>query len=205
MADNTTTIQSFLNVFATPIAAGNVTTAINTVTALFSPDGTGTPLTPSVGIGASTQDPQGPAFRGNAGITALFTELLSSFPGLTFVPYPTSTPVFCVAQYDPNTIIIQAQLITGSHVARWFPPDAPAKRRYYSKPLSDLVPAGQNEAGQNENLHKSTVPICAVFTFDPANTIATNQHTILNLGMYLDRWKFATDLWVHGHHPFPHP
>ena len=33
MADNTTTIQSFLNVFLTPI--GNPTTAINTVMALF--------------------------------------------------------------------------------------------------------------------------------------------------------------------------
>ena len=34
MADNTTTIQSFLNVFLYPI--GNPTTAINTVMALFS-------------------------------------------------------------------------------------------------------------------------------------------------------------------------
>lgn len=208
MADNTTTIQSFLSVFAAPIALGNVTNSIKTVLALFSPDAAGPPATPSVGIGANTQDPLGLAFRGSAAITALFAELLSSFPQLTFLPYNPSTnpatPVFCVAQGNPNMIIIQAQLITGPHVAQWFPPDAPPKRRYYSKPISDIVPAGQNEAGQNENPHQSTVPICAVFTFDPTNPITTNQYKILNLGMYLDRWKFAADLWVHGHHPFPH-
>jgi hypothetical protein len=196
---NIFTIQAFLNVFSAPIAASNVATAISTVTGLFSPDLPGPPVTPSVGIGANTQDPLGSAFRGNTQITALFTELLSSFPQLTFMPYPTpASPLFCVAQTDPNTIVVPAQLITGPHMARWFPPDAPPKRRFYSKPLSDLVPA----TAASGNYQTSTVPVCAVFTFD---TIAANQFKIFNLALYLDRWKMAQDLWIHGHYPFPHP
>jgi hypothetical protein len=103
MPDNTTTIQSFLNVFAAPIAAGNVTAAINTVMALFSPDA-GNPVTsPTVGIGGNTQaTPVTPLnqlqmFTGGTAIRALFTELLSSFPSLTFTAYPDpNNPVFCV-------------------------------------------------------------------------------------------------------------
>jgi hypothetical protein len=195
---NTDTIQSFLNVFAQPIAVP--ATAITTVVGLFSPNVGTPPTSPSVGIGGNNQA-LGPSFTGHTDITALFSELLSSFPHLVFTAYPIppANAVFCIAQNDPNTIIIQAQLNTGLHVARWFPPDdpVPAKRRYYSKPLSDLVPAKQPA-----NQQQSTVPVCAVFTFD---TIVTNRGKILNLALYLDRWRFATDLWVHGPHPFPHP
>jgi hypothetical protein len=200
MVDNTTTIQDFLNIFAAPTAAGGVTNAIASVMALFSPDEPGPPVTPSVGIGASTQDPLGPAFRGNAPITALFTELFLSFPHFTFTAWPIpGNPAFCIAVHDPYTIIIQAQLSTGTHEQQWFPPTAPGKRRYYSKPLSDLIPA-------SANYQSSTVPVCAAFTFDTQNAIVINQqYPILNLALYLDRWKFAQDLWVHGHYPFPHP
>ena len=165
MPDNTDTIKAFLNVFAAPIAAP--ATAIATVMGLFSPDAAGPPPTPSVGIGGNTQDPEGPAFRGRTAITALFAELLSSFPNLVFTAWPApATPVFCIAQADPNTMIIQAQLNTDVHTKRWFPPNAPDGRRYYSKPLSDIVPDG---------IEHSTVPVCAVFTFDPQNPIAANQ------------------------------
>jgi hypothetical protein len=200
MVDNTTTIQAFLNIFAAPIAPANAATAVTGVLALFSPDA-GNPVTsPTVGIGGNTQS-LGPSFTGNAAITALFTELLSSFPSLTFMAFPApANPAFCVAQGNTNLIVIQAQLQTGPHMAQWFPPNAGAKRSYYSKPLSDLVPAGQNE-----NAKKSIVPVCAAFTFDPANPIAPNQYKILNLAFYLDRWQFAADLWMHGHYPFPHP
>lgn len=196
MVDNTTTIQSFLNVFATPIA--NVATAITTVMALFSPDVGKPPTSPSVGIGGNNQG-LGPSFTGNTAITALFTELLSSFPQLVFTAYPTpNSPAFCIAQNNSNLIMIQAQLVTGPHMAQWFPPDAGPQRRYYSKPLSDLVPTPKQP-------NQSTVPVSAVFTFDPTNAIAANQYTILNLALYLDRWQFAADLWVHGHYPFPYP
>lgn len=158
---------------------------------LFSPQA-GPPITPTVGIGSNIQT--GPFFRGTNDITALFTQLLSSFPNLVFTAWPNpAAPLFCVAQTDPNTIVLPAQLNTGSHVQRWFPPGG----RYYSKPLSDLVPAA---AAGNQN--SSIVPVCAVFTFD---SIAANQYMILNLALYLDRWQFAADLWVHGHYPFPHP
>jgi hypothetical protein len=191
MPDNTTTIQSFLNVFATPIASGNVTTAITNVMALFSPN------SPSVGIGGNLQG-LGPVFTGTGQITALFTELLSSFPGLTFTAQP-NPPVFCFAPPNLNLIMIQAQLFTGDHVKQWFPPYAGPQRRYYSKPLSDIVPT------PNQPNH-SYVPVCAVFTFDPQNPIVANQqYTILNLALYLDRWQFAADLWAPGHYPFPYP
>ena len=198
MPDNTDTIKAFLNVFAAPIAAP--ATAIATVMGLFSPDMGAPPTTPSVGIGGNNQA-LGPSFQGRTAITALFTELLSSFPNLVFTAWPTpANPVFCIAQADPNTIIIQAQLNTDVHTKRWFPPNAPDGRRFYSKPLSDIVPAQQAA-----NQQKATVPVCAVFTFDPQNPIAANQFKILNLALYLDRWKFAEDLWVQGHYPFPHP
>jgi hypothetical protein len=198
--DNTPTIQSFLNVFFTTV--GNPTTAVNNVMALFSPDVGNPPTSPTVGIGGNTQnDPHGialgPMFTGNAQITALFTELLTSFPNLTFTAYPNPTgAVFCVAQNNPSLVMIQAQLSTGNHVKQWFPPNAPAKRRYYSKPLSDIVPSNQS----------SYVPVCAVFTFDTANPITANtQYPILNLALYLDRWQFAADLWTPGRYPFPYP
>jgi hypothetical protein len=94
--------------------------------------------------------------------------------------------------------MIQAQLFTNNHVKQWFPPYGGAQRRFYSKPLSDIVPAPHQP-------NQSYVPVCAVFTFDPNNAIAPNQHTILNLALYLDRWQFAADLWVAGRYPFPYP
>jgi hypothetical protein len=198
MADNTTTIQSFLNVFLTPV--GNPTTAINNVMALFSPDSN--PVTsPTVGIGGNTQtdphgSPLGPVFTGRAAITALFTELLRSFPNLTFTAYPNAqSAVFFVAQNQTSPMMIQAQLFTGNHAKQWFPPYAGAQRRYYSKPLSDIVPAG----------NQSYVPVCAVFTFDTQNAITAGQYPILNLALYLDRWQFAADLWAPGRYPFPYP
>lgn len=202
MADNTTTIQSFLNVFLTPV--GNSTTAINTVMQLFSPD-VGNPATsPTVGIGGNTQnDPHGnalgPVFTGRTAIKALFTELLTSFPNLTFTAYPNpQSAVICVGPTGSNLMMIQAQLFTDNHVKQWFPPHAGAQRRYYSKPLSDIVPA-PNQSNQ------SYVPVCAVFTFDTQNAITTNQYPIFNLALYLDRWQFAADLWVPGRYPFPYP
>jgi hypothetical protein len=189
---NIGTIQQFLNVFAVAPAGPN---PVTTVMGLFSPDA-GPPPTPSVGIGGNNQA-LGPVFRGQGQITALFTELLLSFPNLTFLPWPQpNNPVFCIAQNDPNTIMIQAQLQTGDHTQQWFPPNAPAARRFYSKPLSDLVPRQVNPL-------QSTVPVCAVFTFDI--NPGPNQFKILNLALYLDRWKFAEDLWVPGRFPFPHP
>jgi hypothetical protein len=165
---------------------------------LFSPDVGAPPTSPSVGIGGNTQG-LGPVFTGNTAITALFTELLSSFPSLTFTAYPTpGSPVFCVAQNNTNLIMIQAQLFTGDHVKQWFPPYAGAARRYYSKPLSDIVPAPAQP-------NHSYVPVCAVFTFDPLNPIVAPQYKILNLALYLDRWQFAADLWVPGRYPFPYP
>jgi hypothetical protein len=195
MPDNTNTIQSFLSLFLTPV--GNPTNAVNTVLTLFSPDS----ASPTVGIGGNIQNdphgnPLGPVFTGSAQIKALFTELLSSFPNLTFTAYPNpQSPVICVAQNATSPMTIQAQLNTGNHVKQWFPPYAGAQRRYYSKPLSDIVPAS----------NQSYVPVSAVFTFDTANPITTNQYPILNLALYLDRWQFAADLWAPGRYPFPYP
>ena len=149
---------------------------------VFCPD---TPTPPSVGI-AIGADPMGPQFRGVAAVTKLFKQLTTSFPNLVY--WPSSGTPYCYSD-DQLTTTIQTTLKTGPHTKPWFAFGDPA----YSKPLSDIEPRSQ----------KSIVPTCSVFTFD-------SNHKILRLGIYMDRWQMAVDLWPgtptkSGIRPFPHP
>lgn len=197
---NTDTIDSFFNVFGLnpppPAPALPHWRDVNwMMTNLFSANAGGpppAPITPGVGIGGGIQNSMGPQFQGTAAVTTLFNKLIDSFPKLVFAAWPGPAPLYCSSLPDGNTITVQATLSTGTHAKQWFPPTHPA----YSKPLSDIVPS-QHDA------RNSSVPVCAVFTFD--TTLGNPPNRILNLAFYLDRWQMAVDLWPHGRFPFPHP
>lgn len=146
------------------------------------------PSRPVVGI-AGAASGLGPQFLGRQKVTDLFTQLTRSFPDLS---YAVIAP-HCYSD-NQNTIIVQAVLNTGRHAAQWFPGGHYA----YSKPLSDIDPAGKI----------SQVPTCAVFNFEPA---ATGDNKIVRLGIYMDRWQMSVDLWQgtpqpkYAGRPFPHP
>jgi hypothetical protein len=129
---------------------------------------------PSAGI-ANNAGPTGPWFTGVGPVTALFEQLCgpgnAAFPQLSY----TTVPPFCS---NGNTVIVQATLNTGPHTGSWFRKTSP----YYSRPLSDIVAYGAS----------TTVNTCAVFTFDSSNLIQT-------LGIYMDRWQMALDLWDQVH------
>jgi hypothetical protein len=122
-----------------------------------------------------------------------------SFPHVALTPSVidplTNKPVYCSSpDKNKNTIIVETTLDTGLHVSPWF---AKTDTDFYSKPLSDIEP------DQNQS---STRPACAVFVFDPGTD------KIFRLGIYMDRWQMAVDLWPHakkdpksGIRPFPTP
>jgi hypothetical protein len=145
----------------------------------------GAPITrPVVGI-ASTAGGAGPQFAGvgpGQPINILFQQLITSFPNL----HATVLPPRCYSD-DQNTITLQMTLVTGAQSGRWFQPPSP----YYSKPLSDIFAAGQS----------SSTPTCTVFTFNP---VATGDNKATRLGIYMDRYQMALDLWDHIH-VWPHP
>jgi hypothetical protein len=183
---NDPTVADFLKVF-TPGSGQykNIGWLMNNV---FCAQNGKSPTRPVVGI-AGAAGGLGPQFLGTQKVTDLFTQLATSFPDLKYSP----TPPHCYSD-DQNTIIIQAVLHTGKHAAPWF-----AGSHYaYSKPLSDIEPAGKS----------SQVPTCAVFIFDPK---ATGDNKIVRLGIYMDRWQMSVDLWPGTPHPkyagrpFPHP
>jgi hypothetical protein len=156
---------------------------LDAVLQLFSPDTPPKPkppTSPTLGI-ASNAGPTGPQFPGHDNILKVFTQLVLSFPHLVFAPSVidplTNKAIYCSSS-DSNTIMVEASLDTGKHTNPWF---SKTDVDFYSKPLSDIEPDGNQ---------KSTVPACAVFVFDPAN-----QGKILRLGIYMDRWQMAVDLW----------
>jgi len=158
---------------------------------VFSPDaGTQPPTTPWVGI-ANGAGSLGPQFNGVTAVTALFNQLIATFPNLNYVPAP-NTP-HCYSTNDGNTIngntiTVQTVLYTGTLQQKWFP----RGHKAYSLPLSEIDPDPLGAA-------QSTLPACAVFTFDA-------NHLISQLGIYLDRWQMAADLWPGKHYrPFPQP
>jgi len=118
---------------------------------------------PSVGL---TDD--GPTFLLQARINDLFTQLFTSFPQLQFSPIKTR-----LYSGSGDKIAIQARLVTGPHVARWFQHPSGLK----SKPISDIPPTGK----------ASNLPACAVFGFDVSDCIT-------NISIYFDRYKLALDL-----------
>lgn len=130
--------------------------------------------TPSVGIAAGAS-PAGPQFDGIDEVRAFFTRLTDSFPELSF----TAIPPYCYSpDTNANTIIVQATLKTGPHKKSWFQKGEKDIGKFYSKPLSDIVPDGTKQ---------SKVPTCAVFTFDAKNMVQ-------RLGIYMDRWRMAEEL-----------
>jgi hypothetical protein len=164
--------------FFTLLGTGTTSAAdISSILKLFSPDSSGAPPTsPNVGIAGS-----GPQFVGQKAISILFTQLTTSFPGITILP--VSNAVYCFSA-DGNTITVQTTVDTGAYMQPWFGGGSAA----YSQPLSDLKPNKKNT---------STVPAYAAFTFDTNNLIQ-------NLAVFMDRWQMAADLW-NKTDPFPVP
>jgi hypothetical protein len=89
----------------------------------------------------------------------------------------TPIPPYCS---NGDTLIVQATFSTGPQTADWFPKTS----QYYSRPLSDIKHHGA----------QTTVPTCAVFTLDSSDLIQ-------QLGIYMDRWQMALDLWDQIHPP----
>jgi hypothetical protein len=65
--------------------------------------------------------------------------------------------------------------------APWLPVESKSKKIHYSKPLSDILPDPDGKT-------QSQVPSCAVFAFDATNLVK-------QLGIYMDRWQMAADLY----------
>jgi hypothetical protein len=150
------------------------------------------PTRPAVGIAGGASG-LGPQFAGTQHVRDLFAQLTTSFPNLHYARINNPPAPDCYSD-DKDTIVIQALLETGPHRAQWFA----GSHNAYSKPLSDIEPAGKATA----------VPTCAVFKFDPKTT---GDNKIVRLGIYMDRWQMSIDLWAGTPHPkyagrpFPHP
>ncbi len=143
-----------------------VSAGVNNVTkikALFVPDDPGQGGPPNVGLTTG-----GPQFNTQDMIGSLFTALFTSFPNLV-LRYPTA-----VRPADGNTVVVEAVLTTGAHVADWAPNGGG------SPPISNIHHAGRSSVD---------LPVCAVFLFYPASS------KIQNLALYFDRWRLAQDLW----------
>jgi hypothetical protein len=164
------TTDNFFDVFDTADANGHYGNVSPYLMAQFS-------NAPSVGI-ASGAGPVGPQFSGVGPVTTLFNRLFSCLQNLSY----TSVGPFCS---NANTTIVQATLGYDFMKNPWFQKGEAAVGHYHSKPLSDIktptsAPTALNPA--------PTVPTCAVFTFD-------TDTKIVRLGIYMDRWKMAVDLW----------
>jgi hypothetical protein len=114
----------------------------------------------------------GPAFLGTKKIKKMFSRLFTAFPDVTLTPLIPATPLYLTSQ-DTNTIAVQCTL-TGTHSDWWFPKADSDK--FYSKPLSDITPAGVQIA----------IPAIPVFTFVGAS--------ISQLAIYMDRYHFIKQL-----------
>jgi hypothetical protein len=170
---------------------GNVTWLMQNV---FVPDDATPPTVPRLGLAASADPAATLQFVGVDDVTAFFTALLvDSFSQSSFYPVPNT--MYCYSSpdggktIDGNTITAQARLDTGLLQQPWYPKTF--KKNFYSLPLSDIDPDKKNKA-------VTTVPVCAVFTFDPGS------HKIKQLGAYMDRWQMAAELWTKNR-AFPHP
>ena len=131
---------------------------------------------PTVGI-ANNAGPEGPSFTGATQVSDLFNQLCG--PGNAAFPQLSYTPVLPYCS-NGNTLIVQATLDTGPQTGDWFSKTSP----YYSRPLSDIKHHGA----------QTTIPTCAVFTLDSGGLIQ-------GLGIYMDRWQMALDLWDQSRPP----
>ena len=164
---NLTQMDAFFTTVSTP--PRNVAT----VQGFFVGNIAGPPNYPNVGLTTG-----GPQFTFQNGIGILFTALFDAFPDMVLsyangplAPRPTAG----------QTIAVEAVLDTGEHQKKWKP-----KGTAISPPIGLINPAGG----------ASTLPLCAVFTFD-----GTPQCLIKNLSLYFDRWKMAMDLWDRANPP----
>jgi hypothetical protein len=173
---NAAIIANFLTYFTLGNAhyghVGDQNTA-GTLMTLFSGDDTQNPLNfPIVGItdhgDANQYVLMGPGFVGQAEIQILFNQLFTSFAALAFVdigfPWMSS---------DDQKVIAVRLNLQGTQQHPWFAPGHPK----YSLPLSELSAAQK----------PSIIPTCAVFTFN-------NSQKIVNLALYMDRYKLMSDL-----------
>jgi hypothetical protein len=112
------------------------------------------PTIPSVGLTT-----YGPSFFGQTDVTALFTEIFNSFPDFAFNVVPP--------RYNSAAGIAIRGTISGTQKKSWFHMGNP----HYSKPISDIYPAGNK---------KADVPACAIVSFD--------AFEITNLMIYFDRY-----------------
>ena len=137
---------------------------------------------PKVGL-ASNSGPAGPFFNGKNNVEKLFTQMIGTMDGATQGAFHnltfTQIPPVC-SDSGGDTKIVQAMLDTDNQTGPWFDQAS----GFYSRPLSDVVPKGKRHRNK---------PTCMVFTFN-ANGL------IDQLGIYIDRWQLALDLWD-GTHP----
>jgi hypothetical protein len=149
------------------------------------------PTIPGVGITS-----HGPNFYGQADITNLFNQLFLSFNppqggqsplSITQVlDQTTNTPGRLYSPDTQQTTIGVRAIFQGTYVQPWFQKDKNKhdKVSHYSKPLSDIP------VFQNALMTLNQIPGVVVFTFGDPN----NQYSVSQVSMYLDRYRFITDL-----------
>ncbi len=106
---------------------------------------------------------------------------------ITQVPDPTTnSPGRLYSPDTQQTTIGVRAIFQGTYVQPWFQKDKNKKDKdsHYSKPLSDIP------VFQNALMNLNQIPGVVVFTFADPN----NQYSVSQVSMYLDRYRFITDL-----------
>ena len=139
---------------------------------------------PAVGITG-----HGPNFIGAAngppavGVTALFSQLLTSFPNIILKELTKKRRLYSGGS-SPVTIIGTQATLTGTYQAGWFKKTGdPDSVSHYSKPLSDIPAFAQN------TWKATKIPAFVEFEFGSATPL-----TVSRLLIYLDRYSFIRDL-----------
>jgi hypothetical protein len=131
----------------------------------------------------------GPNYSGQGAITTLFQRLFTSFQNLTLTEEKKYAPRLYSLDKATLPTISAIMSITGSFVSPWFPKvqGTPDSTSHYSKPLSDINP----QTSSPTVLKGKGIPVAAIFSFDTTNA---NNPSIARLWLYLDRYRFESDL-----------
>ena len=170
---NDTTLNDFFRILAAPVPPAERNSNADAdylMTNVFCPDSPDH-YYPCVGITEHLR-PVGPAFFGAANVRVLLVQLFTTFPDLALTSLPGEPRLYSHCSFSPKTIGVQTTLV-GTHKAKWFQKPHPA----HSLPLSAIEVSNK----------KVEIPAFAVFTFD-------NNDRICQLAIYLDRYKFMTQL-----------
>jgi hypothetical protein len=193
-ANNNTKLDNFFAVFTYGNGNyGNVPFLFLNQNVFCPDDRPNNPTIPGVGITS-----HGPNFYGQVDITNLFDQLFTSFnppnlqPGqdplsITQLLDPTTnTPARLYSPDNQLTTIAVRATLKGTYVQPWFQKDKNKKDKdsHYSKPLSDIPTFPNARMGLN------SIPMVVVFFFGDTN----NPNSVSQVAMYLDRYRFVTDL-----------